>query len=780
LILVYLSITWLVGIFLGSFFHMPLWVLLTSFLPLSLMFLLSRRKKIVIVTCGCLLALLMGISRYDAGLSTTSDNPLQNTGHEQVLVMRGTIIEAPEARDNYTQLTLKISSIKSGTEWQTTEGKVLLYVSRYPEYVYGDVLQVEGSLETPQKFDEFDYPGYLADRGIFYTMAFPKVELIGTGQGFLTFRWIYSLRETLGHKLSEVLPEPQAALAQGILLGIRANIPQSLKDNFSITGTTHILAISGVNLNILAGILVATFIWLFGKQRRLYIWLALIVVWVYSVLTGFGPPVVRAACIVSVFLFADFLGRQKSILKALAFAAAIMTALTPRVLWEVSFQLSFLAMLGLIYVVPPLQKLGKMIITKIAGEEGWLVSSLKWIIDSLAVTLGVTIVVWPLIAHYFGIFSLVSPVATLLILPVLPAIMLFSALAAIVGLAYAPFGIMLGWVAWLFLSYMLCMINGMAKLPFAKFSIGNIHPLILLGYFLLLAVILVVWHFYERLHLVIFRIIDFLGHIPKKFILPPLTILVLLTSIFTFSLPDNNLHVSYLDIGQGDAILIQIGNQDILIDGGPSPEALEHELDKRLPFWDRTIKLIILTHPHADHLTGLIDAIQKYRVGQIVQPQIDSSSPLWLEWKSAIAKKNIKMTEAVTGQEINLNNDGIILEILRAPSPVSSTSLDDEGIVLRLNDGKVSFLFTADITSTTEMELLLERAHLASTVLKVAHHGSETATSNEFLAVVKPVLAVISVGMDNDYGHPSQTTLSKLIRTVGQEHIYRTDLNGTI
>ena len=772
MVLVYLSLACLAGIFLGSFNHLPLRILAIALLPLPLLLLRQHQKKIAVL-CVFLLVLLGGIVRYNAGLPPTGKNSIQN-------YIQGTIIAAPDVRDTYTQLTLKIYGIKSGTEWQKADGKLLVFVSRYPEFSYGDVLQIKGSLETPQRLDEFDYPGYLANQGIFSTMAFPKVALISAGHGFKPLWWIYSLRETLGHKIAEVLPEPQAALAQGILLGIRGNIPQSLKDDFTVTGTTHILAISGVNLNIVTGILVATGVWLFGKRNRLYIWLALVAIWAYSLLTGFDPPVVRAAFMVSLFLFAELLSRQQSIRTALAFSAAIMAVLTPRVLWDVSFQLCFLAMLGLVYVVPPLQSIGKIMITKITGEEGWQASLLKWIIDSFAVTLGVTIVVWPLIARYFGVFSLVSPIATLLILPVLPAIMLFCALAVVAGFIFNPLGIVLGWVAWLFLSYMLTMINGLAKMPAAVLSTEKIHPLIILGYFVLLTGILTTWRYRQKLNSKIIRSFELISVLPKKWVLPPLATLLILVTIFTLSMPDENLHVSYLDVGQGDAILIQIGNQDVLIDGGPSPEALNRELGKRLPFWDRTIELVIVTHPHADHLAGLIDTVNKYHVARILQPATQSASPLWLEWTSLVAKKNITTTEASTRQEISLNKDGIIIEVLRALTSVSSTSLDDEGIVLRLRDGAVSFLFTADITSLTEMDLLLKRTQLASTVLKVAHHGSDTATSVEFLSVVKPSLAVISVGANNDYGHPAKTTLFELTKTVGQEHIYRTDLNGTI
>ena len=318
MVLVYISLACLAGIFLGSFNHLPLWILGVALLPLPLLLLRQHQKKIAVL-CVFLLVLFGGIVRYNAGLPSTGKNSLQNYNNEGLVEIQGTITAAPDVRDTYTQLTLKIYGIKSGTEWQKADGKLLVFVSRYPEFTYGDALQIKGSLATPQRLDEFDYPGYLANQGIFSTIAFPKVDLISASHGFSPLGWIYSLRETLGHKIAEILPEPQAALAQGILLGIRGNIPQSLKDNFTVTGTTHILAISGVNLNIVAGILVATGVWLFGKRNRLYIWLALVAIWAYSLLTGFDSPVVRAAFIVSLFLFAELLAGSRIFAPRLVF-----------------------------------------------------------------------------------------------------------------------------------------------------------------------------------------------------------------------------------------------------------------------------------------------------------------------------------------------------------------------------------------------------------------------------------------------------------------------------
>lgn len=192
---------------------------------------------------------------------------------------------------------------------------------------------------------------------------------------------------------------------------------------------------------------------------------------------------------------------------------------------------------------------------------------------------------------------------------------------------------------------------------------------------------------------------------------------------------------------------------------------------------------MILTHPHSDHLNGLIEVLQRYEVKQVLTPDIDYNSPLYDEWLRLIREKNIKCTAAQEGQQIDLGND-TTMQILNSPKPLltaAESDIDNNGsIVLRLSTGKASFLFTADIGAEVERELISKRADLKSTVLKVAHHGSDTSTTQELLAVVNPQLAVISVGADNEFGHPSPEIISRLKDKPGLENTYRTDEQGTI
>jgi competence protein ComEC len=273
-----------------------------------------------------------------------------------------------------------------------------------------------------------------------------------------------------------------------------------------------------------------------------------------------------------------------------------------------------------------------------------------------------------------------------------------------------------------------------------------------------------------------------ISSLPKKFVIPPLVVIATMISFVAVTMPDDKLHVSFLDVGQGDAILIQQGNQQVLVDGGPSPQTISLRLGEKMQFWDRTIDLMILTHPHPDHLVGLEEALRNFRVKQVLYPDLDYESPLYDEWLRLIEENNINSTIARTGQRIDFGT-GIVINVVNpqvTSLPGAEPDIDNNGVVLRIVKDNISFLLTADIGQEAEFKLITYRPELSSTVLKVAHHGSDTSTTTDFLATVDPQLAVISAGINNQFGHPSTVVLERLKESLEPRNIYRTDRQGTI
>ncbi|MFH1169809.1 MAG: DNA internalization-related competence protein ComEC/Rec2 [Chloroflexota bacterium] len=783
--IIYLSCAWVAGIWLGARLHLPLALSLIGLAPLPLLLFTRRRRGIILLSLS-VITVFAAAAYARSNLDTVDAARLRYYNDSGTAELTGTIIAAPDARDSNTRLLLSVSGIKLVGGWHPVAGKALLFVPRYPAYNYGDVLLVTGKPQTPSPLSDFDYQGYLAHQGIYTTMLYPGIEVTGEGGGFPPLRWLYSLRESLSRSLARVLPEPQAALAQGIVLGMRGNIPPQVIDSFARTGTAHLLAISGLHLGIVAGIMLSLGIWLFGRRRYLYVWLALGTIWLYALLTGMNPPVVRGAIMASLFLAAELLGRQRSAITALCFAAAVMVGISPYILWDASFQMSFLAMAGLVFIYPRLQPLGRRAVRAVPGEAGAAAKAAGFASDSFCATIAALIAVWPLVAYYFGIIALVGPLATLLALPALPGIILTGVLAGALGLVALPVAQAVGWLAWLCLSYLLAVVNGLAALP--AIEVNSVSAVLLAAYYPALAAALFLSSrtgaagtAIARLKSASARPLGLAARLPVKWTIPPLLAAAALVSFTAASMPDGDLHVSFLDVGEGDAILVQRGSQQVLIDGGPSPQALDLELGRHMPFWDRTIEMVILTHPHQDHLAGLVEVLQRFQVEQVMYPEPEYTSPLYDEWLRLIAEKGIRSTAARAGQQIDLG--GSLISVLNPPpEPLTGTEsdIDNNSVVLRLSDGAVSFLLTGDTMQSAEWGLILQRAGLASTVLKVAHHGSDSSTTAEFLSAVSPRVVVISVGRNNGFGHPDPSVLSLLEAKLGTENVFRTDEDGTV
>jgi len=257
--------------------------------------------------------------------------------------------------------------------------------------------------------------------------------------------------------------------------------------------------------------------------------------------------------------------------------------------------------------------------------------------------------------------------------------------------------------------------------------------------------------------------------------------LLLLTAIFVwyavFKEERRGLEVDFLDVGQGDAIFIQApnGNQ-ILLDSGPNKKVLT-ELSKVMPFYDRSLDMIIESHPDNDHIAGFVDVLKKYNVSAVVESGVETNTPVYQGLKNIIKEKNIQKILAKRGMRINLG-DGIYLDILLPIVNNPNFSPHDGMVVLKLNYGQNSFMLTGDMENKMEKYLISIDDNLTSDVLKIGHHGSKTSTSETFLGYVNPEYAVISVGQDNKYGHPNQEILDRL-NQFGIP-IFRTDEKGTI
>lgn len=266
-----------------------------------------------------------------------------------------------------------------------------------------------------------------------------------------------------------------------------------------------------------------------------------------------------------------------------------------------------------------------------------------------------------------------------------------------------------------------------------------------------------------------------------RFILGTFLLLAILIWLAVFQIPDKNLHLYFLDVGQGDSIYVRtMNNYDLLIDGGPDTKVLS-ELGEVMPFWDHKIDLVILTHPHADHISGLIEVLKRYQIGEILTTDAVHTSSEYLEWLEVIRDKEIPFTVVQTGQSKDLDAK-TKLKILWPEEKYEGekvNNLNNTSVVGKLIFDRFSVLLSGDAEEEVQAQLLSDQAaDLPSNILKIPHHGSSNAALEDFFQLVNPDVAVISVGESNKFGHPAKTTLDKL-EEIGAK-ILRTDQNSRI
>ncbi len=778
--LIYLGCAWLIGILLGSLLHLPSgFVGLLTSLPLAGLLLWRKDQRVRLIS-ACFLSLLLGTLRfnYSAPLQDFNEGHIAHYNDQGWVKVEGVVSDEADVRDTYTNLRVAVSKVEVGGQERDVKGTVLVRAPRYPEYDYGDELKIEGLLETPPELEDFSYREYLARQGIYSTLWRPQVTLTARGQGNALKRALLAFKRRAQGVIALILHEPQAALLTGILLGVETGIPADLMDAFSATGTAHIIAISGFNISIIAGLFSRLSTRLFGKRRAMPVVIAGILL--YSGLVGAPPPVGRAATLGCLYVIATHYGRQTDALTLLMAAAMLMTLRNPLTLWDLGFQLSFAATLGLILYTPLLQSWFERLLSK-ALSPGTAKGVVEMLNEAFIVTLAAQITTLPIIVYHFRQLSLVTLLSNFLVLPAQPGVMLCGGLATIAGLIWLPLGRGLGWVAWLFLTYTIRAVEITASIPYASLNLGHVSPgLVWLYYGLLAGVMLVGRKEPSRFKSLWRRLTDRLS---TKLLIAGLTVVAILIWIAVAGLPDGKLHVVFFDVGEGDAIFIETPRgQQILVDGGPSPTTLSSALGRRMPFWDRSLDLVILTHADEDHIAGLIPVLERYRVGQVLDSGYQHSHPMYDRWLELIEERQIPAQLARAGMRIE-TGDGVGLVVLHpGPELMKYTDADanNNSVVTRLAMGQVSFLLPGDVEEVAEDVLVASGQPLASTVLKIPHHGGNTSSSVAFLNAVNPELAVISVGADNRFGHPAPQVLERLEGLVGEGRILRTDERGTI
>jgi len=711
------------------------------------------------------------------------------------VTVTGYVSSYPLVKDARQRLEVTVTTLAQAGVTYPVQGELRLSTTPRQAYAYGQLLILYGKLVTPPDFEDFSYREYLARKGIhslFYakTLETPPLPRAGTWAMHLLYRF----RARGEAVLNRCLPEPYAALANGMLLGIEAGIPDALYEQFNVTGTSHVIVISGSNVALIAGVLMALGQRLFGRRRAL--WPTLGGIAAYAFLVGGDAAVLRAAAMGALFVVAAGLNRRSTALISLAVAAWVMTLVNPLTLWDVGFQLSSAATAGLILFSPRVTHFftrlwpalfGNKPLTRmlaVGGVDLWgggrtLLQGLLQ--DGFLVTIAANLTTLPLVLYYFGRLSLASLLTNLLIAPAQGLIMLWGSGGVLLGVAgLNALAQLVLWVPWLCLVWTVAMVQWSAALPYAAVSLSNYGLSQLALTYLLIAISTSARSWRRDLRHWLTNRRPQWG---APWVIGPTTVGVLAllaTLVWAVALtqPDGRLHLYFLNIGQGDGILIQTpSGRQVLIDGGADPQRLQQELGAVMPFWDRSLDLVLLTHPDSDHMGAQVTLPARLATDYAIETAVSRANPAADEWRAALTAHGVDQQIQQQDGWLDLG-DGVALWSLWPPAGgVQDENADNENsLVTKLVYGDFSVLLTGDAGLPSETALLATPDLLAATVLKVGHHGSNGSSGAAFLTAVNPQIAVIQVGAANDYGHPHQEVLDRLAGRL----ILRNDQQGRI
>lgn len=706
-------------------------------------------------------------------------NPLTNFSQ---LMCEGVVSDFPRAREWGVIADVKLLNCRGRARmFVSIKGNsfVRLYLSKedadllpYEKIVFRTKFSLPREYKNP---GSFSYKRYLLVHGItLMGRVYGKVERLGSANEL--YSWIGEKRLQVSRSIEKVVAPTEAGILKAMAIGDQDGIDPKTRDTFASTGLAHILAISGMNVGYVAAFiyflsrfLLGRFSWLLLRipLRSLASIVTIPLVWLYVIFTGDAISAVRAGIMITIFLVGVVALRRQDLLSTLCTSVIVILLFLPLSLFDVSFQLSVIAVLGIILIAPRFVSLlgGEPVPTSVGRRI------FRWTVILISVTLAAAVSTTPIIAYHFKFLSGLSIFANLIAVPLFGAIL--SPLAAIASQV-------------VFVSQsaadILWMISGILTslfLGFAKYieRIGNAlilrwAPTLLETVFIYAAVAVVLYW----------------GQLKKRRV-----VVILLTAIFMcdvgywniLPLVDHRLEITVIDVGQGDSTFIRFPDgTKMLVDGG-GLKGSSFDIGKNViaPFlWSRgiyRIDYILLTHPHYDHYAGLKYIMQQF------QPKVfwtsglaapDAEEREWEDFEAAVQLSGSQ--KEILNKEYLATIGGVALKVVGMSDDPMGRDINDASLILRLTHGANSFLFTGDLTAAGEEEYLKKYGDVRAEFLKIGHHGSASSSSGKFLRAVSPDISVISVGGENRYGMPSEKVLDRLKKT--SSSIYRTDISGAI
>jgi competence protein ComEC len=777
------SLAFLGGIFLGKLVSLSLWIWLGLALAFIVLAILARIFRPFDLPQGkfssfnfilhpfsfiLLTALFLGAARYQFSVPKFDAFHIAfYNDRDYDLLITGYVAEPPDYRDSYTNLRVRVTAVDTGDgdlpikDNLLEKSLLLVRASNNQEYEYGQNIRLRGKLKTPPENEDFSYRDYLAAQHIHSYMTSAEVTVLPGFGGNRIEKALYSFKQRSFDNIYRLFPDPESSLLAGILLGVDTGLTKELQQAFKNTGTAHIIAISGFNISIIAGIFFALFSRVLGDRRGTVV--AILGIVLYTFIVGADAAVVRAAIMGSLALWARQLGRRQTALNTLLAVALLMCLWNPLYVWDVGFQLSFFATLGLILYATPFSEFANRIITKYfptstAERVAELFS------EFVLLTLAAQLTTIPIMAYHFQRISLVSFLANPFILPAQPAVMIIGGLAVLLSLVWFAAGQLVAWIAWPFVVYTIRVVELFDRVPHGTIFLGDFSVWFVILFYAALLSVTFGWSSFREW---IRSVGQKAGAVSVGGVLIVLVIGLLLVWRAAASIPDGLLHVTFLDVGSADGVLIKTpSGKTILINGGESVTTLSDELGRRISSFDRKLDWLIVAATEEEQVAALPRVLERYPPTEVLwsgNRQASFSAGVLNEYLSI---KGIAVTEAEKDQVLDLG-DGATLTVLAA---------GPRGAVLLLEYQNFRVMLPVGMSFEALDELGYGENIAPVSVLSLADSGYGASNPEDWVVNLNPELVVLSVSAADENGMPD----GEVLETVKDYALLRTDQNGWI
>ena len=756
------------GVLLAHLWELPVWTLWAGGLAFWIVSLIRWRRRSV---WPMALFVALGALRYESVTQGLPDDHVARlAGRDHPVILHGRVAEEPEWIEDGLRLRLAAESATVRDTVYSIRGAVLVRFWKFrPQVDYGDRLVIRLNLRRPHPARNpgaFDYRAFLKRKGI-HAMGsvFRTEQVLDTRSGRGGWLWTYvvlPVRRGVRRGVANNLSGGPAGLLNGVLLGEKRGVPDTVRTAFTRAGVNHVLAVSGLHVGLIAAV-VFFGLGALGCGRRTTAWATVCGVSLYALVTGLSPSVVRAAMMCAITIWGRLGNTQGEGLNSLGLAALVILVFRPQDLFDVGFQLSFSATGGILLLYRPIRAWLP------AGGTGGLA---HWVWSPLAVSVAAQVGTLPFVLTYFGLLSVVSVLANLVVVPLMAAAVALGLLGVIVFHVSPPVAALLNGANWLVLTGAIQTAGWFAGPAWAAVEVPR-PGWTTVGLYLCAVLFILPEARSQRWG--------------RRIVIVALS----LANLWVWSdrwPRDAGLRLLVLDVGQGDGIFLRFPNgRTMLVDGGQ--RAVNIDMGERvlIPFLKAErisrIDVLVASHPHSDHIGGFVTLLETIKVGWYLDAGQYYDSWTARRIRTLIREKGIRYAAVEAGDRLAGLGGVDALVLHPTPDYVSKSGpapmgLNNGSLVIRLTYGGSAVLLTGDIEHETDSDLLRWGDRLHAQVLKAAHHGSRTSSSAAFLNGVRPELAAVSCGIRNRFRHPSPDVIQRY-EAMGIS-IYRTDLMGAV